>query len=154
MLERKRKGGSWDQAGSCYKKYGYLTRADAKEAEIQFRADLKNNPPLPSTALVNVVASYLIDSADEGRSEWRTENLRRSLKKHALGFFGDAKPVDEITFKEVRRLVIKLKNSGAKPKSIWHWVSNLRATLNYAARQGLLKENPINNLSSPALRKI
>src|SRR5262249_58207662 len=96
MLERKRKGGSWGfrfyQAGSCYKKYGYLTRADAKEAEIHFRADLKNNPPLPATALVNVVAAYLIDAADEGRAEWRTENLRPSLKKHRPGFFAPPHP--------------------------------------------------------------
>src|SRR5262249_8805048 len=68
--------------------------------------------------------------------------------------FGEAKPVDEITFDEVRALVIKLKRSGAKSKSISLWVANLRSTLNYAITKGLLRQNVINKLSSPSLKKI
>src|SRR6266481_9414930 len=157
-VERKRKKGSWgfrfSQAGTRYARYGWETRAEAKEAEIQFRADLKNNPPLLPTALVNVVSAYLIESAEQGRSEWRVEGLRLCLRKHVLPYFGEAKLVSTIEFEEVKKLVIKLKQSGLKPRSIWHVVANLRSTLNFAIAKKFLHENPINKLNSPKLKSI
>jgi integrase len=146
--ERKTKKGKWGyrftQAGICYKKYAWETRAEAREAEIQFRADLKKNPPLPATALVNVVRDYLIDSADpgRGRSMWRIEALRLSIRKHILSHFGEAKLVDEITEREIEELILKLKRQGLKPKSVWHVLTDLRATLFYAIKRGFLRDNP------------
>src|SRR4030095_9604246 len=146
-VERKRKKGSWgyrsSQAGRCYKRFGFQSRAEAKEAEIQFRASLKDNPPLPPTALINVVSAYLVDSVERGRSEWRVEGLRLCLKKHVLPYFGEARLITDIEFEEVEKLVIKLKKS-LKPKSVWHVVANLRSTLNFAISKKLLYENPIN----------
>jgi integrase len=157
--ERKRKKGTWgyrfSQAGRCYKSYGFPTRAEAKEAEIQFRASLKDNPPLPPTALINVVSAYLIDSVERGHSEWRVEGLRLSLRKHVLPYFGDAKLITDIEFEEIEKLVIKLKRSGGlKPKSIWHVVANLRSTLNFAIAKKLLRENPIDRFTSRKLKEI
>jgi integrase len=157
--ERKRKRGTWgyrfSQAGRCYKSYGFPTRAEAKEAEIQFRANLKDNPPLPPTALINVISAYLIDSVERGHSEWRVEGLRLSLRKHVLPYFGDAKLITDIEFEEIEKLVIKLKRSGAlKPKSIWHVVANLRSTLNFAIAKKLLRENPIDRFTSRQLKEI
>src|SRR6266436_60706 len=146
-ITRKRKnqgnfGFRFSQAGKRYERYGWETRAEAKEAEIQFRANLKNNPPLPPTALVNVVSAYLIESAEQGRSEWRVEGLRLCLRKHVLSYFGEAKLVSTIEFEEVKKLVIKLKQSaGLKPRSIWHVVANLRSTLNFAISKKFLHEN-------------
>jgi integrase len=157
-IERKRKKGTWGyrffQAGRCYKRYGWETRGGAKEAEIQFRASLKDNPPLPPTALINVVGAYLVDSAERGRSWWRVEGLRLCLKKHVLPYFGDARLITDIEFEDVDKLVRKLKKSGLKPKSIWHVVANLRSTLNFAIFKKLLHENPINKISSPRLKEI
>ena len=156
-IERKRKKGTWGyrffQAWRCYKRYGWETRGEAKEAEIQFLANLKDNPPLPPTALVNVVSAYLIDSAERGRSGWRVEGLRLCLKKHVLPYFGEARLITDIKFEEVEKLVIKLKKS-LKPKSIWHVVGNLRSTLNFAISKKLLRDNPINAISSRALKEI
>jgi integrase/recombinase XerD len=156
-VERKRKKGSWgyrfSRAGKCYKNYGFQTRGEAKEAEIQFQASLKDNPPLPPTALINVISDYLVDSANRGRSEWRVEGLRLCLKKHVLPYFGDARLITDIEFEDVDKLVIKLKKSGLKPKSIWHVVANLRSTLNFAISQKLLRENPINRFSSRKLKE-
>jgi site-specific recombinase XerD len=157
-IERKRKKGSWGyrfcQAGRCYKNYGFQTRAAAKEAEVQFQASLKDNPPLPPTALINVVAAYLVDSAERGRSGWRVEGLRLCLRKHVLPYFGEARLITDIQFEEIEKLVIKLKGSGLKSKSTWHVVANLRSTLNFAISKKLLRENPINAISSRQLKEI
>src|SRR6266481_573986 len=122
-VERKRRGGSWGfrfyRLGICFKRFGYKTRGEAKEAEIQFQASLKNNPPLPPTALVSVVSAYLIDSAERGRSGWRVEGLRVCLRKHVLPHFGEARLITDIQFDEIEKLTMKLKASGMKAKSIW-----------------------------------
>jgi integrase len=147
-VERKRKkGGKWgyrfSQAGTCYKRFAWATRAEAKEAEIQFRANLKNNPPLPPTALVNVASAYLIESAEKGRSSWRIDGLRSSIKKHVLGHFGEARLITDITPQDVERLLLKLKREGKKPKTVWHVMANLSSMLNYAISKKLLRDNPV-----------
>src|SRR5262245_21790238 len=123
-VERKRKNGSWGyrffQAGTCYKKYGFPTRVEAKAAEIRFRADLIENPPPPPEALGNVAADYLVDSADprRGRSKWRLKGLRSSLEKHILPHFGEAKLVNEITDDDdIEEFILKLKGKGLKSKT-------------------------------------
>src|SRR4030095_6745562 len=128
--------------GKRYEKYGWETRAEAREAEIQFRAELKKNPPLPPTALVNVVADYLVHSAKR-RSEWRVDNLRYCIKKHILPYFGESKLITHIKPKEVEEFILQLKGS-LRPKSVWHVITNLKSTLNYAVSQDLLRENPVN----------
>src|SRR5258708_17376499 len=116
-VERKRKNqGNWgfrfSQAGKPYARYGWETRAEAKEAEIQFRASLKDNPPLPPTALVNVVSAYLVDSVERRRSEGSTEGLRLSLRKHVLPYFGDATLITDIPSDGIEKLAEEIKRSG------------------------------------------
>src|SRR5262245_65953315 len=113
-VERKRRGGSlgyrFSLHGKCYKEYGYPDRRAAKEAEEVKRIELKQNPPLPPTALINVISAHLIELAKEGKSEHRTEGLRLCLGKHALPFLGESKLITEITFKDVKNLVLKMKD--------------------------------------------
>src|SRR5262249_26488325 len=77
-----------------------------------------------------------------------------SLGKHALPFFGEAKLITEIIFDEVKSLILKMKGQGYHSNTIWHVVTDLRATLNWAMGQGLLVKNPVNKTTSPQLRKI
>lgn len=152
-VERKRKNGSWGyrffQAGTCYKKYGFPTRAEAKGAEILFRADLKNNPPPLPEALGNVAADYLKDSADprRGRSVWRLKGLRLNIKKHILPHFGEAKLVNEITDDDIEEFILKLKAKSLRPKTVWHVMTDLRSTLYHAVNEGFLRVNPAKDFS-------
>src|SRR5262245_59518623 len=145
-VERKRRGGSWGyrftQHGHCYKEYGMATRAEAKAAEIQCRADLEKHPPLPPQALANIVADYLVDSAERGRSMWRLDSLRLSLRRHVIAHFGETKLIANITDNDIESLIKKLKRQGLKPKSIWHVMVNLRALLYHAMKRGFLRKNP------------
>jgi integrase len=156
---KKRRGGSWGYQfylqGRRYKKFGYQTPQEAKAAEQETRIDLRKNPPLPPTALVNATSNHLIELAADGKSEHRTEALRLCFTKHVLPYFGEATLITDITFENVRQLVLKLKATRRyKPKSLWHVVSNLRSTLNWAVGARLLRENPINKATSPKLREI
>jgi hypothetical protein len=72
MVERK-DGKSWGfrfyQAGKCYKQYAsQWGKTEAAAAEREKRVELKNNPPLPPTALSSVAAGYLVDMAERGHN--------------------------------------------------------------------------------------
>src|SRR5262245_26443852 len=152
-VERKRKNGSWgyrfSQAGTCYKKYGFPTRAEAKAAEIQFRAELNNNPPPPPEAFGNIAYDYLTDSADpgRGRSLSRLKGLRLSIKKHILPHFGEATLVHQISSANIEKFLLKLKRRGLRPKTVWHAMTDLRSTLYHAVNKGFLRDNPAKDFS-------
>jgi hypothetical protein len=83
---RKKWGYRFYQAGRCFKRYVWDTRAEAKQAERDLRLELTKNPPLPATALGSVIAAYLVDSAERQRSMWRLDGLRLTMKNHILPF--------------------------------------------------------------------
>ena len=93
-------------------------RAEAARAERETRVELAKNPPLPPTALSSVVAAYLIESAERGRSMWRLDGLRLSMKNHILPFFGEATSIAAITSERVEKFITALKRKGLKGKSV------------------------------------
>src|SRR5688500_15105222 len=109
MIERRNDRGKWGyrfyQAGRCFKRYVWDSRAEAKQAERERRVELAKNPPLPATALGSLVAAYLVDSAERERSMWRLDGLRLSMKNHILPFFGEATPIASITSEGVEKFI-------------------------------------------------
>jgi len=141
--DRKRWGFRVCLQGRTYKQYAWQTKAAAKQAEADFLADLKKNPPLPKNAFVNVVGGYLIHSA-KYRSQWRLDALRRNFARFIVPFFGDTTPAASINKEQVEDFIEAQKKRGVKNITVWHYVKDLRACCNWAMRRkGLLNKNPV-----------
>ena len=146
--DRNRWGYRFSHRGKCYKKFAWETREEAKAALIERKRELASQPKepeLPPTALITVVGSYLIDSAEKGRSQWRIDGMRWNFNKVIIPFFGAATPIASITTEQIQKLVVQRKRQ-VRPKTLWHDVTNLRSCLNWAIEKKLLKENPVDNL--------
>lgn len=120
--------------GRTLKRYAWATREEAKAALIELKQELASKPKepeLPPTALITVAGAYLIDAAEESRSQWRLNNVRSSFNSVIIPFFGAATPLASITTEQVRKMVIQRKRT-VKPKTLWHDVTNLRALFNWA----------------------
>jgi hypothetical protein len=69
-VEYRKDRGKWGYRfylhGRCFKKYAWETKGEARKAERETRVELEKNPPLPPTALVSIVAAYLVDAAEKG----------------------------------------------------------------------------------------
>jgi hypothetical protein len=102
--------------GECFKRYAWDTKTEAKTAEREARVELEKRPPLPPTALASIIATYLVDSAENGRSMWRLDGLRYSYQKHILPYFGEAKPIGDITPEDVNKFIRALKQKGLREK--------------------------------------
>jgi integrase len=150
-VEYREERGKWGYRfylrGKCFKKYAWETKGEAKKAEREARVEAEKRPPLPPTALVSIVAGYLVDSAAKGRSMWRLDGLRYSLNKHVLPHFGEAKLISDITSDDVNRFIIALKKKGLKGKTVWHVVVNLRSALMWASEKPhqFIRENPVSD---------
>jgi integrase len=148
-VEYRKERGKWGYRfylhGECFKRYAWDTKTEARQAEREARVELEKHPPLPPTALASIIAAYLLDSAENGRSMWRLDGLRYSYQKHILPHFGEAKPVADITADDVNKLIRGLKQKGLKGKTIWHVIVNLKSALNWATKKPhhFLRENPV-----------
>lgn len=133
-VDRNKWGYRFSHQGKCFKKYDWETREAAKAALIEFKQELASKPKepeLPPTALITVVGSYLIDSAEIGRSQWRLNNVRSNFNGVIIPFLGAATPIGSITTEQIKKLVLQRKRK-VKPKTLWHDVTNLRALYNWA----------------------
>lgn len=68
--------------GRTLKRYAWATREEAKAALIELKQELASKPKepeLPPTALITVAGAYLIDAAEESRSQWRLNNVRSNF---------------------------------------------------------------------------
>jgi integrase len=148
MVERKGKGGSWGYRfylhGRCYKKYAsQWGKTEAAAAEREKRVDLKNNPPLPPTALASVAAAYLVDMAERGLSKWRINAVSHNLENHILPQLGSAAPVASITSEEINKLIKTVRQKGLIGSTTKQVVADARACLNWAKAQKLIRDNPV-----------
>ena len=87
-------------AGHTYKRFAWDTPAAARVALSELKRELENKskePGLPPTALKTVVSTYLIESAEKGRSQWRIDGMRWNFDKVIIPFFGEATPIGSIT---------------------------------------------------------
>jgi integrase len=155
--ERDRWGYRLSHQGRIYKRYVWETREEAKAALTEFKQELASKlkePELPPTALITVVSAYLVDSAEQGRSQWRLDAMRWNFNKVILPFFGTAAPIGSITTEQVRKMVRERKRQ-VKPKTLWHDVTNLRALFNWAMipkgtdKKPLITANPVDGLDNP-----
>ena len=107
--------------GRTYKRYVWATREQARAALVEFKKEFGSRPKEPElapTALVAVVSAYLIDSAEQGRSQWRLDAVRWNFKKVLIPFFGDTAPIGSITTEQIRKMVIQRRRI-VKPKTLW-----------------------------------
>ena len=147
MVEQKSGRKKWGYRfylhGRCFKKYVWHTKAEAAAAEREARVELKNNPPLPVTALGSIAAAYLVELAESGKSKWRIHGVSHSLENHILPHFGAATPVAAISSEDVEKLINVVKRKGLKPISTKQVLSDARACFNWAKRKKFLRDNPV-----------
>lgn len=110
--ERKKWGYRVYRAGHSYKKYGWATKTEARQAEADFLAELKSRPPIPKNGLAQVVSAYLVESARKGRSQWRLDGLRYNFSKWTLPHFGENTLITVIRPKDVEEFILKQSNAG------------------------------------------
>ncbi len=127
--------------GKRHKGYGYATKAEAKEAKKAFLKSLESRPRLSTTAF-EAIATTVVARAQEYRSASRAQGLCLNLDKFILPYFGHSTPIADITPQQVEQF-IEHHLTRVKPMTVWHYVKDLRATLNYAIKQGLLDKNPV-----------
>ncbi len=98
-----------------------------------------------------VSAEYIKDSAFRERSEWRIKALRWTFNKWILPYFGEDTAVKDITPEDLEKFIKTQKVRGVKNSTIWHYVTDLKAMLNWAivkSRRGAgygITQNPVND---------
>ncbi len=150
--DRKKWGYRVYLAGRCFKKYAWDTKREAREAEREFLVEIKKNPPPPKNTLTAVASQYLIESARKGRSKWRLDGLRWNFNKFTLPFFGENTVVTTIKRKDVEEFVLAQKQRGVKNKTIWNYVTDLRAMFNWALKEGLVVSDPVSGADLDPIR--
>ena len=155
--DRKKWGYRVYRAGRSYKKFAWHTRTEAREAEREFLVELKTKPPIPKNTLGAVASAYLVESARKGRSQWRLDGLRWNFQKWTLPHFGENTLVTMIRPKDVEEFILKQKQRrvNGKPisnKTIWNLVTDLRGMFNWALKEGLVRENPVNKADLDPIR--
>jgi integrase len=141
--DRKRWGYRVCLHGKRYKKFAWLTKSEAKDAERSFLVEQKTKPQVPKNALVSVVSMYLVDSAEFGRSKWRLDGLRWNFQKFILPYFGPQTLISRITEKEIEAFIVAQKRRGVGNNTIHHYITDLNSCLNWAVRKRLLVSNPV-----------
>jgi len=111
--DRRRWGYRVCLAGKRYKKYAWLTKSEAKDAERSFLVEQKTKPQVPKNALVSVVSMFLVDSAEAGRSKWRIDALNWNFKKFILPYFGEQTLISRITERERSKPSSSRRSAGA-----------------------------------------
>ncbi len=149
---RKKWGFRVYRAGHNYKRYAWDTKTEAREAEREFLVELKNRPPIPKNTLCQVVSAYLIESARKGRSQWRLDALRWSFNRFILPFFGENTVAKSINHKDVTEFILQQKQRRVSNKTIWNYVTDLRAMFNWALKEELVRENPVNRADLDPIR--
>ena len=150
--ERERWGYRVCRAGKTYKRFVWRTKAEAEKALRKFLVDLDERPRIPRNSFVSVVGEYLVQSALKGRSQWRLDALQLNFKKFIVPFFGDHTAVGDITRKQVEAFILDQKKRGVTNSTVWHFVTDLRACLNWAVREGVLLANPCNGADLSAIK--
>ena len=150
--ERKRWGYRVCRAGKTYKRFVWRTRAEAEKALRRFLLDLDERPQIPRNAFVSVVGEYLVQSALKGRSRWRLDALQLNFDRFIVPFFGDHTAVGDITRKQVEDFVLDQKKRGIKNSTVWHFVADLKACLNWAVREGVFLSNPVSGADLSAIK--
>lgn len=135
--------------GKRHKGYGYATKEEARAAERSFLKTLEEAPRLPSTSL-QAVAENVVANAQLRRSHSRAQGLCLNLEKFIIPYFGAGTLITDLTPQQVEHFVA-FHLARVKPMTVWHYVKDLRATLNYAIKQGLLDRNPVTRADLSAL---
>jgi len=141
--DRKKWGFRVYRAGHTYKRYAWDTKTEAREAERELLVELKNRPLIPKNTLCQVVSAYLIESARKGRSQWRLDSLRWNFNKFILPIFGENTVAKSIKHKDVTEFILQQKQRRVSNKTIWNYVTDLRAMFNWALKEELVRENPV-----------
>ena len=155
--DRRKWGYRFCRAGHTYKKYDWDTKTAAREAEREFSVELKKRPPIPKNTLCQVVSAYLIESARKDRSQWRLDGLRWNFNRFALPHFGESRIITTIKTKDVDEFILtqrqrRVRGNRISNKTVWNIVTDLRAMFNWALREGLVRENPVNKADLDLIR--
>jgi integrase len=145
--DRKRWGFRIFLHGKRQKHFRWQTKKEAQDAYEAYTKTAR----LPPTSLVQAATAYLVDSRAK-RSRSRYEGIRYNLHKWLLPYYGEACPVGSITPASVESFVAFHRQRGVRNITIWHYVKDLRALLNWCIRQGLLETNPVTKADLSLIR--
>ena len=137
--------------GKRHKRYGFKTKQEAQSAEKKFLAqvELGQAPTFPRTSLQGIATEFLLRTL-KLRSKSRYQGVAYNFDRTILPYFGAAVVIDKITPEWVEEFVAdQLKR--VQPMTVWHYVKDLRAVLNWAIRQDLLLKNPVDRADLGAL---
>jgi integrase len=145
--DRQRWGFRVSLNGKRYKRYQWLSEQEAEAAYAHFIQQAR----LPPTAFGSIARDYCLDTGRK-RSKARYNGARYNVEKWLIPWFGEATRISGITSQDCERFVAFHKQRAVKNITIWHYVKDLRAILNYAIRTGHLKDNPLARTDLSAIR--
>ncbi len=82
-----------------------------------------------------IVSAYLVESVVTGKSKKRLDALEINFRRFIVPHFGENTAVTAITHTQVEYFISVQTQRGVKNSTVWHYVSDLRACLNYAIRK-------------------
>jgi integrase/recombinase XerD len=93
-------------------------------------------------------------SVEKGLAQNTLESYRRDLKKF-IGFLGKQKVTEPvgITGDLITRYLHSLKQSGNAPSTISRNIASIRSFFNFLVQEGVVQENPAQQLETPRLEK-
>ena len=143
--DRKKWGYRFYLAGTCYKKYAWDSKTEAKKAEQEAQVEARKNPALQPTALITAASAYLIGSAKAGRGQWRLDGLHYTFNAHIVPHFGEATLLADISPAKVKNFIEQLKRKvhngkKLKNKTIKNIITDLSAMYNWAMESHLDEE--------------
>jgi integrase len=158
MSQRKRHDtGTWQYefqyAGVTYRKSGFASMKDARDAESEHRRALKTPPPTalppesPSTlpplgvTLKDYFELWMSDHVKVNCRPRVIRGYRQCMETHVLPVLG-ATPLTSLTRAAIRGHFAHLAQIGLSRNTIKNCLIPLRACLNLAVEDGLLDQNP------------
>ena len=148
--DRKRWGIAGYHHSKRFFKFQWVTKEEAEKALHLLQVELDSTPEGLSSPGIPIIlgklfTAYLAESKAKGRSTWRVKGLYWGWQKHIIPFFGEDKTVADITRKDIENFVGHHKARGeVKNNTIWHYVTDLRAALNWAVKEDIIPSNPVN----------
>ncbi len=126
-----------------------------KQAEERLReamlADVSTSP-VGAASLAELAPCLIADLSRHGRKHSHIRTVRSRLDAHILPALGNLAP-GELAADDVRRLIDRMHNRGASPKTIRNTVGVLHSLLRLAQSRGMCERNAAEQVALPEPRR-
>lgn len=129
-----------------------------KAAEAKLREEMAKpveaDTPIDGVTFAMAGKTYRAHLKRQGRKKATIVAVESCLRVWVIPFFG-ATPIDQLTFRDIEKLIATMEDKGLSPKSIANYCGTISALFTYGMdeRRGWTKTNPVQAAELPAVER-